>query len=360
MSNKFAKFSDCDIMGLSNISILQQRGFFSGMSSVYHMRRVGSNCVFFKNSVKQPKRVQVTEKQLAALAARKFGGHLSRDQQKKMVSIVQNWSDTIAEMNAHQIRIGGRARFQINMLTITLSKLQHHDDKYIKRHLFVPFLAKLLKTNAELSYLWRAEPQENGNIHFHIFLDRYFDKDFLRREWNKTQSLHGYHEPLAQDSVTFGAPSTRVESLRSMDDAVQYAAKYISKNEGCRAIEGRLWGCSDSLRDLKPIEYTLTKQNVCDIIPLISDNNSNLWVSDYGCVVNYPNNWVLIQDSLRLNFSADLAIQYNVARLFTHRINGTYELKASEWYRAIESEYGGISTAYIEANYTLFPDLYGD
>jgi hypothetical protein len=319
------------------------------------MKRVGSNLVFYKSSVKQPKRHQVTEKQLQALANRTFGGVISRDQQKKIIQIVQNWDDTLCELNARALREGRRATLRINMLTLTLSKLQHHDDKYIKRFLLVPFLAKLLRTNPNMNYLWRAEPQLNGNIHFHIFVDRYFDKSYVQKEWNKTQALHGYHNSMVDSSSDIGMPSTRIESLKSKSDAVQYAAKYVSKNEGGRVLEGRLWGCSDSLRKLKSIEYLVSASDVPLIVESVSKNNSHIWVNDYSFLINYPSDWSLIQDSLRLNYSADLALAFNVGVLNTHQITIGASLQQTEWYRQLVHEYGPLTTSYLQANYTLFP-----
>lgn len=343
-------------MGLSTISILQQGVFLNTNAKSYFMRRVGQSVQFFKSSVKEPKRRVVTERQLAALNSQRFTGFLSKDVQKKMIGTVQNWSDTIDEMNARNLRNQIKTQYQINMLTITLSATQQHNDKFIKRWLLVPFIAKLVKTNPDVSYLWRAEPQKNGNIHFHILIDRYFSKDWVQREWNKTQSQHGYHSQLTESKTDLGKNSTRIEALASKDNAISYVAKYISKNEGDRAIEGRLWGCSDRLRKLQPIEYNLNKQQVIDVIKEISNNPVNMWESEYGVRITYPHNWPLIQNSLRLNFSADLALAKNVDIMFTRSLNPIFEMRATTWFKAVCEDIGDFNAAYLEAQNLLFTD----
>lgn len=343
-------------MGSSNISILQQTEFLNSNVKSYYMRRVGSNLIFFKSTVKEPKRREVTDKQRAALQSKRFTGLMSRDVQKKIVQIVQNWDDTIQEMNANELRKKSGVSFQINLLTLTLSKQQHHDDKYIKRWLLVPFVGKLLRKEPSSNYLWKAEPQKNGNIHFHLLIDRYFDKDWIREQWNLTQSQHGYHSPDCGKSVNFGQPSTRIESLKSKNNATAYVAKYVSKSEGSRAIEGRIWGCSDNLRELKPVEYVLEKQQVIDVINIINGPKTSIWASQYGVMINYLTDWPVIQDSLRLNYAADAALIHNINVLHSHGLSSIYELKNSTWVRDVAAEIGEINTLYLEANNQLFPE----
>lgn len=343
------------LMGLSTVSILQQHEFLNSNCQSYFMRRAANRLVFFKQTVKAPKRKQVTEKQLAALTATRFTGYISRDVQKKIVQTIQNWDDTVCEINARFRRERKSTQYQIVMLTLTLSKQQHHDDKYIKRWMLVPFIAKLLRENNEVNYLWKAEPQQNGNIHFHILLDRYFDKDWVRFEWNKTQQKHGYHPDFSMCENEFGMPSTRIESLRSKDNATAYAAKYISKQDGERGIEGRLWGCSDRLRELKPVEYSLSKDDVISIIPLVSDNGSHLWYNEYGVMINYPTNWDLIQDSLRLNFSADGILMHNVRVLSSSEMFTNCSILETSWFKEVSREIGEINALYLDANSSIFP-----
>lgn len=42
-----------------------------------------------------------------------------------------------------------------------------------------------IHSRALRKYLWRAEPQKNGNIHFHVVLDQWIDKDEARKRWNE-------------------------------------------------------------------------------------------------------------------------------------------------------------------------------
>ncbi|GAH86291.1 unnamed protein product, partial [marine sediment metagenome] len=41
-------------------------------------------------------------------------------------------------------------------------------------------------------YVWRAEKQENGNIHFHFIVDNFIPWNELRNTWNRIQQNLGY------------------------------------------------------------------------------------------------------------------------------------------------------------------------
>ncbi len=172
----------------------------------------------------------------------------------------------------------------ITFSTFTLSEPQKHSDKEIIKT-FVDFIDHLKKVDNHIlgtfdkapglkNYVWRAETQENGNIHFHLIADCYLNKNTLQRLWNKYLLKLGY------------APSNNsafVESLKKdkknnkILDVENYLVKYMTKaplkneykgltqsqalalyettrgtdnevNPFRRPVIGKIWGCSKALR----------------------------------------------------------------------------------------------------------------
>lgn len=82
--------------------------------------------------------------------------------------------------------------FKAAFLTLTLPSKQVHTDKEIKLMLqkFLDWLYSLGLRN----YVWKAELQKNGNIHFHIVLDQFYDVQGLQEKWNEILSHYGYIE----------------------------------------------------------------------------------------------------------------------------------------------------------------------
>lgn len=346
----------CGKMGLSLVTVLQQKNFLSLFTQSYILKKVGNTLIIFKNMRNKAKRTTITNKQLLALQSKKLTGILSLKSQKNMVQIIQNWQDTIDEMNWIRKQKGDPFNKQLVMLTLTLSSKQIHDDRYIKRHFLAYYIQTLLKKQPDLHYLWKAESQKNGNIHFHLLLDQYFSKEYLRFTWNKILLGNGYEQPTEISQNNAGAPSTRVESLRDVNNAAAYAAKYVSKNEGDRPILGRLWGCSDKLKILKPIEYQLDKEEMLHILNVTVPSLDRIHAQEYCVNVRYPVNWNLVKDSLYNNKTAQLATWHNIDLMRTRKFNPKLEVTDTDWYSDCEKELGAIGTSYMHAQGQLFPD----
>ncbi len=174
--------------------------------------------------------------------------------------------------------------FKVNFVTLTLSSPQIHSDNEIKQKLLQPFLDTLRKTWKCKHYLWRAEPQKNGNIHFHLVTDVYIPMWKLRVRWNDIQNKLGYVDRWKTEKKVRQPPSTEVKSVKNIRKLGAYLAKYCAKNpEGAmytalqeengelvpcynpsealkiypakagkfRSIGGNLWGLSYSLSKIR-------------------------------------------------------------------------------------------------------------
>lgn len=75
--------------------------------------------------------------------------------------------------------------YKLGFLTLDLPFQQHHDDVTIKHDLLNHFMIEMKKQWFVKNYIWRAEKQKNGNIHFHIIIDRFVDYAWIRNTWNR-------------------------------------------------------------------------------------------------------------------------------------------------------------------------------
>jgi len=87
---------------------------------------------------------------------------------------------------------GRNFTFKVNFITLTLSSSQIHSDQEIKSELLNQFLIEMKKRWNVDKYVWRAEKQENGNIHFHICTGNFIPWNELRNVWNRIQQKLGY------------------------------------------------------------------------------------------------------------------------------------------------------------------------
>jgi len=172
-----------------------------------------------------------------------------------------------------------RFTFLLSFITLTLSSKQLHSDEYIKKFMLRPFL-KWLERNGCAMYVWKAEAQANGNIHFHVTVNNFIHWMSIRKKWNKLQHAHGYHKVFTEGREDIGMNSTDVHSVRNAKQTAAYMAKYMTKNEaGRRLIAGKVWGCSASLCKISCI---LDEHSSSDMDELVNwlENNGQLLLSD--------------------------------------------------------------------------------
>ena len=175
-------------------------------------------------------------------------------------------------------------KFKVNFITLTLSSRQIHSDHEIKKTLLNQFLTELRAKYKCSHFLWRAETQRNGNIHFHVASDVFIPWRTLRTDWNRIQNKLGYVDRFTEKTGLTDPNSTDIHSVNKVRNLSMYLAKYCGKNAkgyvvmvskasplpfcGClsfnydyappargahffRQVHGRLWGLSQALSKLK-------------------------------------------------------------------------------------------------------------
>ena len=220
---------------------------------------------FYTNRVNKTER---NEEQREALnrKGKEYSGNMSRATRSRVNKILLNWMSAIQEHMEERHYKRHRCEFYPVFVTLTLSEKQFHDDNYIKRNYLNRFIIEAKRKWKVENYFWRAEPQKNGNIHFHCILDKYIPREELTSTWNSIQS--DYVTAYYQRTGKTDPPSTQVEKIRSLKRVSLYACKYALKGatwstdeEGApiRKIEGRIWGCSAALKAVKALVIPVTE-----------------------------------------------------------------------------------------------------
>lgn len=212
-------------------------------------------------------------------------------------------------------RFSKKFKFKLAFITLTLSSRQQHTDQEIKRALLHPFLDYLQKVHRVRNYVWKAERQRNGNLHFHLVIDKYVSYEVIRNQWNKYQDSLGYIKSYwaAQEATTafpnnvldyLSVNSTDIHSVRKINDLQRYLIKYMIKPHSTNRIRikrnqllhgskctenkqklsydtkmelkrmvgnGRIWGCSHSLSNITGARDFLSNSLYDEVTRLRSD-----------------------------------------------------------------------------------------
>jgi hypothetical protein len=150
--------------------------------------------------------------------------------------------------------------FKVNFITLTLSAKQRDvSDKTIKNQMLAPWIRIMRDTFKLRSYVWRAERQRNGNIHFHFITDTYILYSDIRDNWNSQQAKFHFIDEFRNRNNSEFPNSTDVHSVQQIRNLAAYLVKYMSKDEkGLESIEGKVWDCSSNLKTKERCAYEMS------------------------------------------------------------------------------------------------------
>lgn len=226
-------------------------------------------------------------------------------------------------------QITGRAfNFKVAFITLTLPSQQIHSDNEIKRKCLNSFLIELERYHKVKNYVWRAELQKNGNIHFHILVDKFVHWNYIRNRWNRIINKLGYVDryrtkmkefykdgfqvrkdlekwwPEKNQRASYKANqltdyhnpnSTDIHSLKKIRNIKLYLIKYLTKSDKSnnsgdtpqkkeRIQQGRIWSASKSLQNLKGCQIPLDTQLENEISEVVDKSRCESYHGNYYSV----------------------------------------------------------------------------
>jgi hypothetical protein len=220
---------------------------------------------------------------------------------------------------------GRKFTFKICFITLTLPSAQVHPDNEIKGKCLNQFIIELTKYYHVRNYLWRAEKQKNGAIHFHIITDKFIPWSEIRDRWNRIVNKLGYVDRYRNEMKEFhqngfkvradllkkwdhkkqvkawetgkkndwnNPNSTDIHSVRKILDIKKYVSKYMTKNVDAdketgeivdenEIVDGRIWGCNQSLSNVKGAQMIVDNETSDAMVKLREQSGCKSYHGDY-------------------------------------------------------------------------------
>lgn len=176
---------------------------------------------------------------------------------------------------------GNIINHRTTFITLTLPSKQIHEDKIITKIILGGFLDRCRKVGLMENYVWKAEKQKNGNIHYHVLTDSYCNRTVLYRYWLLALNKLGYVQRYTDKFKNMDLQSYKMEKFNKNKNDYQiskaywkggknrwklppcydsknisanstienYISKYIAKIDDNLdlQVKGRVWGCSNSV-----------------------------------------------------------------------------------------------------------------
>ena len=211
---------------------------------------------------------------LKNLENNKAKGLLSHSSKKRIRSIINLWSESINIKKKVSRKNNDWKLKQLTFITLTLCSNQLESDKENKRNLLNRFLIELQRKSNLSNYLWCAEKQKNGNIHYHILSNSEIEYKIIRSIWNKILDDNNYIENYRQNQIHFHKDGfkIRTEFLEHWNEEKQYNAYLNGVNNN--------WSDPNStdihsLRKIENIANYVTKYMTKSIDEEIKENYKN-------------------------------------------------------------------------------------
>jgi hypothetical protein len=214
-----------------------------------------------------------------------YNGEISETGKKKLAKHIELWYQNLEFYNKQKIHVLQHDHKELTFVTLTLPSSQFHSDQEIKQGILKPFLRRIKEKTQSVNYIWKAESQANGNIHFHVILEVYLYKEELTEIWNKCCENLGYISEFEKKHHHRNPPSTEIRGIKNYKAATTYLSKYICKSSDYRKIEGAVWKASKSIASLEYFEFISDGETDMKVNSLIENEQIKYYSTDRYMII---------------------------------------------------------------------------
>lgn len=179
-----------------------------------------------------------------------YSGTITAGAKKRLTKAVSLLIQSTPTRKIYNPWLQRHQHFKINFLTFTISdNTKNITAKEAHSLLLEPMLLWLRRKQQMRSYVWKAELQDRGQIHYHVTCDCYVDLKELRTKWNSLQFTAGLLDDYHKRFGSWNPNSTDVHSVKKVKNIEAYLIKYISKSSQNESkTTGKIWDCSQNLK----------------------------------------------------------------------------------------------------------------
>jgi hypothetical protein len=146
----------------------------------------------------------------------------------------------------------------LSFITLTIpGKERHLTAKEGYTLLLSKWIRKMRDAHGLKTYIWKAEFQKNGQLHYHITTNSWIPYTSIRDKWNNIMSSNGMLSVWNEENPTKFPNSTDVHKVYKVKNIQAYLAKYLSKKDKDKSTEGKIWDCSKNLKEAKFFTSTI-------------------------------------------------------------------------------------------------------
>lgn len=193
---------------------------------------------------------------MAIQRSKAYNGQLSSGARKRMIKAINLLCAMTEKRTIYNPIIKRNMPHMLSFLTLTISDTaKNYTSRETYKSCLRPFIQWLTKTHRVKLYVWVAELQKRGQVHYHMAFPNFVDYQEIRNKWNYLQAKAGYLNGFRDKYGHSNPNSTDIHSMSKIRDAASYLSKYMSKrSQRSEIMDGKLWDCSLILKTAKYFE----------------------------------------------------------------------------------------------------------
>jgi hypothetical protein len=259
--------------------------------------------------------------QLLSVRKGRYSGKMTIGARKRMQRAVTLLCQAVKPKWIYN-QVSGRYCFhRLTFITLTVSSSQNITARFAYDHLLSGFLQWLRKSKGVKTYIWKAELQRRGQIHYHITLPDFIHYKEIRREWNKLQKAAGLLDAYAKEHGHFDPNSTDVHDVRQVKNLSSYILKELGKSIDAKKLrmkkvveslvkageipgeqfekfvdeytgeemftEGKIWDCSNNLSGAKYFSVVMSTHHQDNIDKLIANGDCRIVSGEWWAIMYF-------------------------------------------------------------------------
>jgi hypothetical protein len=191
-----------------------------------------------------------------------YSGLITPHSQKRLTRAIELLIAISKPKTILNMKTKSNFNFRVNFITLTLPAPQREvSDIQLKDISLQQFIRNARRKYKLTNYVWRAERQKNGNLHFHMLSDVFIHHQKLRELWNESLLHFHFINEFFEKHGHRNPNSTDVHSVIKVRDLPRYMAKYMGKLEKkAQSIEGKVWDCSKNLKTKNNCELVMDSE----------------------------------------------------------------------------------------------------
>ena len=217
--------------------------------------------------------------------------------------------------------VNGRMQYhRLSFCTLTVSSRKNMTAKDCYQKLVQHFIQWLRRTKKITSYVWKAELQQRGQIHYHFIFPEFIHYREIRNVWNRLQREAGLLDEFAAKHKHADPNSTDIHEMINVRKTAKYVVKELGKDIDAKKLqmqeqlnewkrtgeithlewielssqlkqdkfytEGKIWDCSDNISGMGYFTMPLTVRQDMLIRKWIEQEKEQALFGDWWAVVD--------------------------------------------------------------------------